>query len=135
MDKYTEQAENFLKKHGIRFTTKFIKHDLHFVDDKKNRDIFKITLSRIKGINGGDKDGKFSLRFGQSINDSDGYGGIAPTAYDVLACSTKNVLGSFANFCEDFGKTEKLYRAIKKEWEEVNAFFTPAEIEELQDIN
>ena len=66
---------------------------------------------------------------------------IAPTAYDVLACLTKNDPGTFEDFCSEFGydedsrKAEKIYNAILDEWKNVCALFTDEEIEQLQEIN
>ena len=129
---YQKQGKDFLTKHGIKFSAKFIKYDLHFADDKEPRDIFKVTFSRDKK--------KFSIRFGESLNDSTGNGDNSPTPYDVLACLTKYEPGTFENFCGDFGydtdsrKAEKIYKNVCKEWEKVSGFFTGAEIEELSEI-
>ena len=66
---------------------------------------------------------------------------IAPTAYDVLACLTKNDPGTFEDFCSEFGydedsrKAEKIYNAVLDEWRNVCALFTDEEIEQLQEIN
>ena len=66
---------------------------------------------------------------------------IAPTAYDVLACLTKNDPGTFEDFCSEFGydedsrKAEKIYNAVLDEWKNVCALFTDEEIEQLQEIN
>lgn len=65
---------------------------------------------------------------------------IAPSAYDVIACLTKYDPFSFENFCSDFGydtdsrSAERTYKAVKKEWNQVSKFFTPQEIEEMQEI-
>ena len=66
---------------------------------------------------------------------------VAPTAYDVLACLTKNDPGTFEDFCSEFGydedsrKAEKIYNAVLDEWKNVCALFTDGEIEQLQEIN
>jgi hypothetical protein len=63
-----------------------------------------------------------------------------PTAYDLLACITKNDPGTFEWFCSDYGyntdsrKAEDSYRAVVKEYAKVRKFFTDAELEQLQDI-
>jgi hypothetical protein len=147
---YQKQGQDFLTKHSIKMTTKFIEYGLFFVDDKESRDIFKVSFSRlIPGVRTRTKDGgytynykttKFSIRFGQSLNDSTGNGDNKPTAYDVLACITKYEPGDFEQFCGDFGydmdsrKGEKIYKAVCKEWQKVSSFFTEAEINELQEI-
>jgi hypothetical protein len=66
---------------------------------------------------------------------------VAPTAYDVLACLTKYDVGTFENFCSEFGydtdsiKAEKTYNAVLNEWQNVCALFSDTEIEQLQEIN
>ena len=66
---------------------------------------------------------------------------VAPTAYDVLSCLTKNDPGTFENFCSEFGyeedsrKAEKTYNAVVEEWRNVCALFSDGEIEQLQEIN
>ena len=66
---------------------------------------------------------------------------VAPTAYDVLACLTKNDPDTFENFCSEFGydedsrKAEKIYNAVVEEWRNVCALFTDEEIEQLQEIS
>ena len=141
MSEYTKQGQNFLNKHNITFKTKFIEYGQHFEDDKEGRDIFKVTFSRptLTGYRLSNKK-QFSLRFGQSINESTGGGGNPPTAYAVLSCIQKYEIGTFEDFCGDFGydtdsrNAEKIYKLVKKEWEKVNTFFTESEIEELQEI-
>lgn len=65
---------------------------------------------------------------------------VAPTAYCVLTCLTKYDPGTFEDFCSEFGyntdsrKAEKIYQAVKDEWQNVCALFTDAEIELLQEI-
>lgn len=128
MKNYQQDAIDTLAQMGVKFTTSFIKHGLHFADDKEARDIYRVTFSR----NGN----RFSLRFGQSLSNT----GIAPTAYDVLTCLQKNDPDNFENFCSDFGydqnslSAEKIYKAVVKEYAEVNKFFTTEEIETLQEI-
>jgi len=132
MSEYQKQANDFLTKNNITFKAKFLKNDYHFSEDKETRDIFNITFSR--------EGKKFSFRFGQSLNDSDYNGGNPPTPYDVLACIQKYEVGNFQNFCGDFGydtdsrKAEKIYKAVCKEWEKVNTFFSESELIELQEI-
>jgi hypothetical protein len=64
-----------------------------------------------------------------------------PTAYDVLACLTKNEVGTFEDFCSEFGydtdskKAEKTYNAVVNEYLNVCKLFTDAEIEQLQEIS
>ena len=63
------------------------------------------------------------------------------TAYDLLTCIQKNDLGTFKDFCADFGysddsiKAFDVYRAVQEEYSKTRRFFTAAEIEELQEVN
>jgi hypothetical protein len=129
---YNKQAKELLSLFGVKFSANFVKNDYHFQDDKERRDIFNITFSRGKN--------KFSLRFGQSLNDSTGAGTNKPTEYDVLSCIQKYDVGSFQDFCSEFGydidsrKAEKTYKAVLKEYNKVSNFFTNDEIEQLQEI-
>lgn len=62
------------------------------------------------------------------------------TAYDLLACITKNEPGPFDNFCSEYGyngdsiKELETYRAVCEEWRKVAGFFTREEIEQLQEV-
>jgi hypothetical protein len=129
---YNKQAKELLSSLGVKFSANFIEYGKHFSDDKECRDIFNITFSR----NGK----KFSLRFGQSLNDSTGAGTNKPTEYDVLSCIQKYDVGSFQDFCYEFGydidsrTAEKTYKAVLKEYDKVSCFFTDSEIEQLQEI-
>lgn len=63
-----------------------------------------------------------------------------PTSYDVLACLTKYDVGSFEDFCSEFGydsdsKTaDRVYEAVKEEWLNVCRIWNDSEIEELAEI-
>ena len=64
----------------------------------------------------------------------------APSAYDVLACLTKNDPGTFENFCSEFGydadsrSAKKTYKEVCDEWKNVAMLFNDEEINELQEI-
>ena len=135
MSEYTEQAEAFLKRHGLKFKAEYLEHGPHFDDDEKRgveRDIWRLSIKR--GARG------FSVRFGNSLKESD-HGNTPPTAYDLLTCLTKYDPGTFEDFCADFGynedsrRAEKTYKAVKREWAKVSRFFTAGELAELQEIN
>ena len=98
--------------------------------DKKGvqRHVFKLQLKR------GQK--SYTFEFGQSIQS----GAEEPTLYDVLACLQKYDVGTFENFCGDFGyntdnrHVKKIYKAVLKEWNNVESFFSESELLELQEI-
>jgi len=66
---------------------------------------------------------------------------IAPTLYDVLSCLQKYDVGTFENFCSDFGydegsrAAEKTYKAVVKEYDKMCSLFSNEELEVLQMIN
>ena len=135
MSEYTEQAEAFLTKHGIKFKAVYIEHGPYFPEDGdgQERDIWRLSLR--KGTKG------FSVRFGNSLAASD-HGNTPPTAYDMLAALTKYDPEDFPSFCGNYGynedsrKAEKTYKAVRREWDKVRRLFSTAEeLEELQDIN
>ena len=66
--------------------------------------------------------------------------GKEPSLYSVLACLTKYDPGTFEDFCSEYGydtdsrKAEKIYKAVKEEWLNVQALFNDDELEILQEI-
>ena len=62
MNQYEKQANDFLEKTGAKIDIQFSNYGKHFDDDKENRDIYNITISR------GNR--RFSFKFGNSLNDS-----------------------------------------------------------------
>lgn len=63
-----------------------------------------------------------------------------PTVYDVLACLEKYDMGTFEDFCSEFGydedsrTAEKIYLAVVKEYRELERIFTKEQMEELREI-
>lgn len=64
-----------------------------------------------------------------------------PTNYSILACLQKYDIGSFEDFCSEFGysedskKSEKLFKAVEKEYSNVCSIWNDEELELLQEIN
>lgn len=129
---YNKQATDFLNATSTAFTATYKEHSAYFDDDKTTRDIYIIVLKN--------KLHRYRFLFGQSQNNSD-YGNTPPTAYDVLACLTKYEVNSFEDFCGDFGydidsrKAYKTYKAVLKEWKNVERLFSAVQLEQLQEIN
>jgi len=63
-----------------------------------------------------------------------------PTAYDVLACLTKYDPDTFESFCGEYGydedsrKAERIYEAVKDEYENVAMLWDEQQIEQLAEI-
>ena len=126
---YEKQATDFLEKTGCKMEIRFKENRTYFPNDKEQRDVYGIKITRGKR--------SWSFDFGNSINNT----GIKPTSYDILACLTKSDPESFENFCNEYGydfdsrTAEKTYNAVKKEWLNVCRIWNEEEIEELQNIN
>lgn len=126
------QAENFLAETETIMKVLFLEHNKHFPDDVAMRDIFKVTFTRGRR--------SFFVRFGQSLKDSNKKGTHKPTAYDVLCCLQKNEVGTFEDFCSEYGydtdskRAEKIYYAVGKEYANLQRIWTDAEIDKLQEI-
>lgn len=136
---YEKQAINFLATCGIKFSVAYVGYMPHFAGEKESRRIYNCAFKR------GNKG--FSIKFGQSIE----AGRTPPTAYDVLTCVQKYDVGSFEDFCSEFGyelwaenertgrvaenkAAQKTYAAVCSEYEKVSNFFTDAEMELLQEM-
>jgi hypothetical protein len=152
---YVTQVEKFMDAVNAKMEVKLLGSMLYFDDDKEPRDVYQITLTR--------KGKSYSFRFGQSVLHSRDYveksaqqrnsrgepwGAIlrykrdavkVPTAYDVLAAVQKYEVGTFEDFCSEFGydtdsrKAEKTYFEIQKEYAEIEKLFSDV-MEELQEI-
>lgn len=129
---YNAQAENLLVGMDVKFDAAHLDSKCPLFCDGKHvhGDRHLITFSR--------RGRKMSLHFWNSFHDMqlNKY----PTAYDVLACITKNDPGTFEDFCSEFGydtdsiSASKTYEAVVKEWLKVSRFFTPTELEALQEV-
>lgn len=66
---------------------------------------------------------------------------IEPSLYDVISCLQKYEVGTFEDFCSDFGydedsrQAEKTYNAVVKEYEGLSNLFTDEELNVLSYIN
>lgn len=66
--------------------------------------------------------------------------GTPPTNYDILSCLQKCEVGTFEDFCREFGYDEdsmsskRIYIVVCKEYDNVCKIWSDEEIEELQEI-
>lgn len=137
---YDQQAIDFLNATSTAITFKYKAFGKHFAGDTQSRAIWRVRI-----VN---KLHSFSFDFGQSI----AAGEEQPTPYDVLACLQKYDVGSFEDFCSEFGyeayiysdrtgamiqnrTAKKIYNAVCKEYENVCKLWSDDQIEQLQEIN
>jgi hypothetical protein len=126
---YTQQAVELAKKMNLKLYVEGVNYGKHFPEDKQDRYIFTMKLQRGKK--------SYTFKYGQSI----AAGGEEPTMYDVLACFQKYDVGSFEEFCSDFGYStdsitaHKTYKAVCKEYAAIQRLFTVEELEQLQEIS
>ena len=127
---YVKQANDFLASTKSKLFINFLKHDKYFDDDKESRDIYSCVLTR--------RSRRYTFKFGQSISASEK--GEKPTAYDILSCLQKYDTGDFENFCGDFGydtdsrKAEKMYKAVRKEYEALAKMYSEDELALMAEI-
>ena len=128
---YEHQANDFLSKTNTSIKIEFLKYGSRFSGEKECRNIYKVKIKR--------ENKSFSFNFGQSIYATSK--GEKPTNYDILSCLQKYDVGSFEDFCSEFGydedsrKAEKTYNAVCKEYDNVCKIWSEKEIELLQEIN
>lgn len=167
MQDYEKQANEFLNKTGATLGIVFSHHGKHFDSDTETRDIYTCLLKRgrrsytfnfgqsianskkfIDKINGNEftpsganlKGRLKVIKLSYLTEFCKEVKGTPPTAYDVLTCLQKYDVGSFADFCGEFGYDEdsrsakKTYKAVRKEFSKVSELFSDEEIEELQEI-
>lgn len=129
---YEKQAIDFAVKHNVKLNILGSEYTNKKWDDAKNntwRYVFKCKLTC--------NNRSYTFEFGQSINSGDK----EPTMYDILACMQKYDVGSFEDFCSEFGYDEdsrtagKIYNACLKEFEAMERLFNESQLDELREIN
>jgi hypothetical protein len=114
-DDLAEMAREWMTTNGVKMTASFDSHGKMFFDDKNCRDIWKVTVHRGRR--------SFTIRFGQSIVDSDN--GIPPCVTDVLSCLPKTEPESLEDFIDSYGScdpgsmTAKERDSLRASWREL----------------
>lgn len=167
MSEYTEQADKFLVDTDTKFSIVYLYTGPYFDDDKESRDVYQFTLTNKRGSYSA-KFGDSIQNTERREFASNGWNTVEvttnpkarklgfknrnevlkarnkkPLAYDVLAGLTKYDVGTFKDFCADYGydydadsiKSQKVYFAVQDEWEGIRKLFTPEQLEQLQEIN
>ena len=123
---YKKQAQDFLEATGTEFHVVGYRGRCKMPWHKNDSDMDKWSV-RLRR-NG--KEWRFNFYMGL------GHGGAEPTAYDVLASIEKYDVGSFEDFCSEFGydmfddetgrrnaNTYGLYKAVCREYKHVESMF------------
>lgn len=122
---YEKQAEDFLKATGTDFHVVGYRGrvKMPWSESDLKMDKWSVRFRR--------NDKEWRLNFYMGL----GHGGAEPTAYDVLAGLTKYEVGSFEDFCHDFGydlyndygkrnaNSYGLYKAVCREYNHVIDMF------------
>ena len=131
---YDQQAIDFLEATNTKIHIERVGYDYHFVGDKERHNRYRVILTN--------EGARYSFMFGDSINNSNK--NLTPTAYDVLSCLTKYDIGSFEDFCGDYGyeneepedrtASMKIYKAVLREWQGMNRLFDDEQLDQLREI-
>lgn len=127
---YNQKAIDFLSKTNAKIKIEYSHFGEYFNGDQYSRNVYNVCISRNKK--------RYSFTFGDSVSNSKE--GKEPSEYDILTCLTKYDVGSFENFCSDFGYDENLaiskktYKAVLREYAGVCRIWNEKEIEELAEI-
>lgn len=128
-NEYDKQAQEFLDKHNATVTFELIgKRKPSWGNKLVNTYWFTIERNGVE----------YSNTFYDSVYNTQN--GIEPTAYSLLACLQKYEVGTYHEFCSEFGispydrASEELYTAVVHEEINVARLFGDC-MEELQEIN
>jgi len=155
--KTEDKAEEFLENTSTELKVEFMGNRKYFSNDRKTRDVYKITLRRGKR--------EYVFEFEQFIACSGqwllwkyekeyyNYKKIVPryqtkrnkqfeipSAYDILACLQKTEVGTFENFCSELGydtdsiTAKDIYTKVTEEYKELERLYNEREMIELREI-
>ena len=97
-NEYDEQALAFLKETGTTMKFRFLKVGNNpYWNDKYEHNIYSVTMKN--------KNGEMKIRFYDSYANYKAHK--KPREYDVLCCLEKYDVGSFWDFCDEFGYEAK----------------------------
>lgn len=167
---YICTVQQFLNKTKTSFEAKFLRYGVHFDEDKTCRDIYQITLKRGErsyvfsfgqSINASGRFWKYGkpergcswgtfskikqvwrkpYKLGEPGAWSKNPSFEEPDPYSVLCCLPKYDVGTFEDFCGEFGydtdsrTAEKIYKAVCTEYATLCTLFNEKEMEELRRI-
>ena len=138
MKDYRKETRDFLERNNAKVKITFLECGKapEYWYSNNYRNIYRVTVSRNKK--------RYTYKFHDSIYNTSH--GIKPDEYDVLSCLTKYDVGTFRDFCMEYGyemyddesngfnkDTMKIYKAILKELEGVERVFGDV-LEEFAEI-
>lgn len=170
MSEYTEQAINFLKAANATMTIELVGCDVprHWKSATKRHNHYIFTITTPRGTIESDFwDSLFNTKRHNRTYDEfckeeshaldRHYNQINPyptrkqyadmkkettaTEYDILACLSKYPVGTFKEFCEEFGYDDdsiaamRTWEGCREEYDALCRIFTPEQMEALQEIN
>lgn len=128
---YNKQAKDFLEKANAKIRITFIGQQVNDLwGDGVSRNCYRVVIKTNLG--------QYTFKFWDSIYNMKN--NIKPTEYDVLACLEKYDIGTFQDFCYDFGYDEyeksskKIYCLVVKEYKNLCRIFTDEQMEMLREI-
>ena len=130
---YNKQAKDFLEKANAKMKIEFIGMDVNKLwNETQSRNCYRIVIKT--------KLGQYTFKFWDSIYNT--RNNIEPTEYDILACLEKYDVGTFQDFCNEFGydeyeeinKTKRIYNLVTRQYENLCRIFTDEQMEMLREI-
>lgn len=118
MDDYDKQAEEFLNKYDADIAFEYI-GKMHPAWGGRQVNTYRFTISR----NGASYTGTFYDSIYNTLNR------IEPTAYSLLSCLEKYDVGTYQDFCDEFGyspydsESEEIYSRVCEEAHSVERLF------------
>ena len=128
MDDYDKQAEEFLNKHDADIAFEYI-GKMHPAWGEQPVNAYEFTISR--------NETSYTGTFYDSIYNT--LNKIEPTAYSLLACLEKYDVGTYQDFCDEFGyspydsESEEIYNRVRDEAYNVERLFGDC-MDELREI-
>lgn len=129
MNEYIQSAKDFLKWSDATMKIKYRDTELWDADG---------ALHATYDVSIRTKLGTMRIAFHDSIFNT--RNGVEPTEYDVLSVLEKYDVGTYEDFCSEFGydaqdkASRKTYRAVKAEYDNICRVFTEDQIERLREI-
>lgn len=130
MNKYIKkQAEDFCRETGTSVDIVFAGNKINDLwGDGRSRNSYDVTIKTQLG--------EMELTFWDSIHNTTK--GNIPTTYDILSCIVTYDPGTFQEFISGYGydpndeRTEEIYKAVVRQWEDIERIFTEEQIEMLR---